>query len=82
MRTSIAFKAGAQGENADHLQSPSIRSLSKVSRPLSQLTYRSPRVRKQATECLARWCIQPSRCNCVMIASIQGYPVLASSQAL
>lgn len=27
----------------------------------SQCCHRSPRVRKQATECLARWWIQPAR---------------------
>jgi hypothetical protein len=31
------------------------------------------------TECRARWCIQPSLCSCIMMASIQGYPVRASS---
>lgn len=47
--------------------------------PHSQLIQRSPRVRKQATACLARWWIQPSCRSCVMIASIQGKPVLPSA---
>lgn len=47
--------------------------------PLSQLTQRSPRVRKQATACRARWWIQPSCLSWVMMASIQGKPVLPSA---
>ena len=47
--------------------------------PLSQLTHRSPLVRKQATACRARWWIQPSCLSCVMMASIQGKPVRPSA---
>lgn len=43
--------------------------------PSSQEIQRSPLVKKQATACLAKWCIQPSSLSCVMIASIQGNPV-------
>ena len=47
--------------------------------PDSQLIQRSPLVRKQATACLARWWIHPSCLSWVMIASIQGKPVLPSA---
>ena len=47
--------------------------------PLSQLTHRSPLVRKQATACRARWWIQPSCLSCVIMASIQGKPVRPSA---
>lgn len=40
--------------------------------PSSQLIHRSPRVRKQATACLARWWIQPSFLSWVMMASMKG----------
>ena len=40
--------------------------------PCSQLIHKSPLVRKQATECLARWWIQPSCLSCVIIASMNG----------
>lgn len=43
--------------------------------PSSQEIQRSPLVKKQATACLAKWCIQPSSLNWVIIASIQGNPV-------
>ena len=43
--------------------------------PSSQEIQRSPLVRKQATACLAKWCIQPSSLSWVMIASIHGNPV-------
>lgn len=43
--------------------------------PSSHEIQRSPRVRKQATACLAKWWIQPSSRSCVIIASIQGKPV-------
>lgn len=43
--------------------------------PSSHEIQRSPLVKKQATACLARWCIQPSSLNWVMIASIHGNPV-------
>ena len=49
--------------------------------PRSQCWKRSPRVRKQATAWRARWWIQPSSRSCVMIASMNGYPVRPSSQA-
>lgn len=45
--------------------------------PSSQLIQRSPRVRKQAAACRARWWIQPSWRSWVIIASIQGKPVCA-----
>lgn len=43
--------------------------------PSSHEIQRSPLVRKHATACLARWWIQPSSLNCIITASIQGYPV-------
>lgn len=43
--------------------------------PSSQEIQRSPLVKKQATACLAKWCIQPSSLSWVIIASIQGNPV-------
>lgn len=43
--------------------------------PSSHEIQRSPLVKKQATACLARWCIQPSSRSWVMIASIHGNPV-------
>jgi hypothetical protein len=36
----------------------------------AHLHQRSPRVRKQATEWRARWCIQPCCRSCAMMASI------------
>lgn len=39
-------------------------------RPPPHLHHRSPRVRKQATEWRARWCIQPCCRSCAMMASI------------
>ncbi|KAJ8951839.1 hypothetical protein NQ318_019814 [Aromia moschata] len=42
--------------------------------PSSQESQRSPRVKKHATACLARWWIQPSCLSCVIMASIQGKP--------
>lgn len=47
--------------------------------PLSQLIHKSPLVRKQATACRARWWIQPSCLNWVIMASIQGKPVRPSA---
>lgn len=43
--------------------------------PSSQEIQRSPRVRKQATACRAKWWIQPSSLSWVMMASIHGKPV-------
>lgn len=40
--------------------------------PPAHLHHRSPRVRKQATEWRARWCIQPCCRSCAMMASILG----------
>lgn len=48
-------------------------------RPSSQLSQRSPRVRKQTTARLARWLIQPSFFSWAMTASIQGKPVRPSA---
>lgn len=45
--------------------------------PSSQLIHKSPRVRKHATACRARWWIHPSRRSCVMMASMKGNPVRA-----
>jgi hypothetical protein len=49
--------------------------------PFSQEMYKSPLVRKHATEWRARWCIQPCVRSWHMIASIQGNPVRLSSHA-
>lgn len=44
--------------------------------PSSHEIQRSPRVKKQATECLAKLWIHPVCLNCIIIASIHGNPVL------